>query len=29
VLIAQSILENMVLVSNEQPFDGFGVSRIW
>lgn len=29
VLIAQSILENMVLVSNEAPFDGFGVSRLW
>ncbi len=29
LLIAQSRLENMPLVSNERLFDGFGVERIW
>ena len=29
VLIAQSMLEGMTLVSNEILFDAFGVSRIW
>ena len=29
VLVAQSILEEMVLVSNEALFDSFGVKRLW
>lgn len=29
MLIAQSLLENLHLVSNERVFDGFGVKRIW
>lgn len=29
MLIAQSLVENLPLVSNEATFDGFGVSRIW
>ena len=29
LLIAQSIIENLPLVSNETIFDGAGVSRIW
>ena len=29
MLIAQSMLENLVLVSNEQPFDAYGVTRLW
>jgi PIN domain nuclease of toxin-antitoxin system len=29
MLIAQAILENMVLVSNEAPFDAYGVTRLW
>jgi PIN domain nuclease of toxin-antitoxin system len=29
ILIAQAILENLVLVSNEQAFDAYGVSRLW
>lgn len=29
MLIAQALLNNMVLVSNEQIFDSFGVSRLW
>ena len=29
VLIAQSILEQMTLVSNEALFDGFGATRLW
>jgi PIN domain nuclease of toxin-antitoxin system len=29
MLIAQAMLENLVLVSNEQPFDGYGVRRLW
>ena len=29
MLIAQAMLDNMVLVSNEQPFDKYGVRRLW
>ena len=29
LLIAQAMLEGMALVSNEELFDGFGVSRLW
>jgi PIN domain nuclease of toxin-antitoxin system len=29
MLIAQAMLENLVLVSNEQPFDAYGVARFW
>ena len=29
MLIAQAMLENLVLVSNEQPFDVYGVTRLW
>jgi PIN domain nuclease of toxin-antitoxin system len=29
MLIAQAMLENLVLVSNEQPFDSYGVARLW
>jgi len=29
MLIAQAMLENLVLVSNEQPFDAYGVTRLW
>ena len=29
LLIAQAILEGMVLVSNEALFDAFGVQRLW
>ncbi len=29
LLIAQAVLEGMALVSNEEMFDGFGVSRLW
>jgi len=29
VLIAQAMIENLVLVSNEQPFDFYGVARLW
>ncbi len=29
LLIAQAMLEGMALVSNEETFDGFGVSRLW
>jgi PIN domain nuclease of toxin-antitoxin system len=29
MLIAQSIVENMVLVSNETRFDAFAVKRLW
>ena len=29
MLIAQALLENLQLVSNETAFDGFGVSRLW
>ena len=29
MLIAQSIIAHLVLVSHEQPFDAYGVSRLW
>ncbi len=29
LLIAQALLENLTLVSNERGFDAFGVSRLW
>ncbi len=29
MLIAQAMLENLVLVSHEQPFDAYGVARLW
>ena len=29
MLIAQAMLENLVLVSNEQKFDAYGVRRFW
>lgn len=29
LLIAQALVENLVLVSNEKIFDGFGVTRLW
>jgi PIN domain nuclease of toxin-antitoxin system len=29
VLIAQSMLEEMALLSNETLFDGYGITRIW
>lgn len=29
MLIAQAMLDNLVLVSNEDPFDVYGVSRLW
>ena len=29
LLIAQSIVEDMILISNEAIFDDFGVTRIW
>ncbi|HWI85046.1 MAG TPA: type II toxin-antitoxin system VapC family toxin [Sphingomonas sp.] len=29
LLIAQSLVEQVVLVSNEVAFDGFGVDRLW
>jgi PIN domain nuclease of toxin-antitoxin system len=29
MLIAQVMLENLVLVSNEQSFDAYGVARLW
>jgi PIN domain nuclease of toxin-antitoxin system len=29
MLIAQATLENLVLVSNERPFDLYGVVRLW
>ncbi len=29
MLIAQSMLENMTLVSNERAFDAYGVKRLW
>jgi PIN domain nuclease of toxin-antitoxin system len=29
MLIAQAMLENLVLVSNERPFDVYGVGRLW
>ncbi len=29
MLIAQAMLEDMTLVSNEQTFDAYGVKRLW
>jgi PIN domain nuclease of toxin-antitoxin system len=29
MLIAQAMLENLVIVSNEQSFDAYGVRRLW
>lgn len=29
MLVAQAMLESLVLVSNEQPFDAYGVTRLW
>jgi PIN domain nuclease of toxin-antitoxin system len=29
MLIAQAMLENLVLVSNERPFDVYGIGRLW
>lgn len=29
MLIAQAMLENLVLVSNEESFDAYGVGRLW
>jgi PIN domain nuclease of toxin-antitoxin system len=29
MLIAQAMLEKLVLVSDEQPFDAYGVARLW
>ncbi len=29
ILIAQSIIENLALISNEARFDAFGIARIW
>jgi PIN domain nuclease of toxin-antitoxin system len=29
MLIAQALLDHLVLVSNEQPFDAYGVGRLW
>lgn len=29
MLIAQALLEDLVLVSNETPFDAYGVNRLW
>jgi PIN domain nuclease of toxin-antitoxin system len=29
MLIAQAMIENLVLVSNEQSFDAYGVARLW
>ena len=29
ILVAQALLEKLVLVSNEEQFDAFGVSRLW
>ncbi len=29
MLIAQAMLENLMLVSNEEPFDAYGVGRLW
>jgi PIN domain nuclease of toxin-antitoxin system len=29
ILIAQAQTENLLLVSNEKLFDGFGVQRLW
>ncbi|NNM73442.1 type II toxin-antitoxin system VapC family toxin [Enterovirga aerilata] len=29
MLVAQALVENLVLVSNESAFDAFGVTRLW
>lgn len=29
MLIAQAMIEDLVLVSNERPFDAYGVRRLW
>lgn len=29
LLVAQALLEKLLLVSNEQQFDAFGVGRLW
>jgi PIN domain nuclease of toxin-antitoxin system len=29
MLIAQAMLDKLVIVSNEQPFDAYGVARLW
>ncbi len=29
MLIAQAMLDQLVLVSNERPFDSYGVARLW
>jgi PIN domain nuclease of toxin-antitoxin system len=29
LLVAQALLEKLLLVSNKQQFDAFGVSRLW
>ena len=29
ILVAQALLEKLLLVSNEQQFEAFGVSRLW
>ncbi len=29
ILVAQAIVENLVIVSNERPFDAYGVGRLW
>jgi len=29
MLIAQAMLEKLAIVSNEQPFDAYGVARLW
>jgi PIN domain nuclease of toxin-antitoxin system len=29
MLIAQAMVDNLVVVSNEQPFDAYGVPRLW
>ena len=29
LLIAQGLINNLTLVSNEQVFDSFGVARLW
>lgn len=29
MLMAQAMVDNLVLISNEQPFDAYGVKRLW
>jgi PIN domain nuclease of toxin-antitoxin system len=29
MLIAQAMLEDLVLISNERAFEGYGVRRLW